>query len=96
MLLQALTNGESYGVELAEQVETLTGVRLGQGSLYPALRSLERDGLVESYRGKPLKERGGRPRKYYRITASGMRAADKEMDSMRKLRGLPEWELAGA
>jgi PadR family transcriptional regulator, regulatory protein PadR len=77
VLLQAFTHGESYGLEIIDRVKTLTKgeVRLAQGPVYPALRALESEGLLESYDGPPLPERNGRPRRYYRITAAGERAA---------------------
>lgn len=83
-LLQALISGEGYGLELIERVKERTGgkVVLGQGSIYPALRALERDGLVESSEGEPLPERGGRPRIYYRLTGEGHRIASEEREAM--------------
>lgn len=76
-LLQALIRGESYGLELIERVEKQSSgrVRLHQGSVYPALRTLEEEGLVQSYDGESNTERGGRPRRYYRLTAEGANAA---------------------
>lgn len=76
-LLQSLTFGDGYGLELIKRLKERTAgkVVLGQGSTYPALRSLEREGLAESYEGEPLAERGGRPRVYYRLTEKGRRAA---------------------
>jgi PadR family transcriptional regulator PadR len=76
-LLQVLISGEGYGLDLIDRVRERTDGRLslGQGSAYPALRELEKDGLVTSYEGPPLPERGGRPRRYYRITAKGRRIA---------------------
>src|SRR6266498_3024341 len=76
-LLQALVQGESYGLELIERVKKNTngGMKIQQGRVYPVLRALEADGLLESYDGDPLPERGGRPRRYYKLTAKGLRAA---------------------
>jgi len=76
-LLQALISGEGYGLELIERIRARTEgkVALLQGRVYPALRELEIDGLVKSYETEPLAERGGRPRRYYRLTAEGRRAA---------------------
>jgi PadR family transcriptional regulator PadR len=76
-LLQALVQGEGYGLDLIERVRKRTHgrVALGQGSVYPALRDLENEGLVKSYEADALPERGGRPRRYYKLTASGQRAA---------------------
>jgi PadR family transcriptional regulator, regulatory protein PadR len=76
-LLQALIQGDSYGLELIQRVKTDTGgrARLLEGRVYPALRELEADGFLESYEGERLPERGGRPRIYYRLTAEGRRTA---------------------
>jgi PadR family transcriptional regulator PadR len=76
-LLQALIQGEGYGLQLIERVKERTKGKLvlHQGTAYPALRELERDGLLKSREGDPLPERGGRPRVYYKLTASGQRAA---------------------
>jgi PadR family transcriptional regulator PadR len=77
-LLQVLVAGDGFGLELIERVRQRSGVQLGQGSAYPALRALERDGLVKAYEGESLPERGGRPRIYYRITGEGMRVAAQD------------------
>lgn len=76
-LLQVLISGPAYGLELVDKVKEHTKglVVLGQGSLYPALRGLEEDGLVTSYEAEPTPERGGKPRRYYEITANGLKAA---------------------
>lgn len=76
-LLQALIKGSSFGLELISRVEEMTNgeVKLHQGTVYPLLRALENEGLLESYEGEPLPERGGRPRRYYKLTAEGAREA---------------------
>lgn len=84
ILLQALISGDSYGLELVERIKERTGgkVVLGPGTIYPALRSLEREGLVESYKREGAPERGGRPRIYYRLTGEGRRAAFEERTAL--------------
>lgn len=76
-LLQALLEGDSYGLELIDRVSEITGgaVKIAQGRVYPALRRLEAKGFLESYDGDPLPERGNRPRRYYSLSAEGRRAA---------------------
>ncbi len=75
-LLAELTRGDGYGLGLIEAVNGGTsGVRLHQGNVYVALRDMEREGLLESYEGPPLPSRGGRPRRYYRMTDAGRKAA---------------------
>jgi PadR family transcriptional regulator PadR len=93
-LLQALVIGRGFGLELIDRVKERTNgvVSLGQGSVYPALRALEDDGLVKSYDGEPVPERGGRPRRYYELTAKGRRAAIAQGEAVLSLFGgmLPE------
>jgi PadR family transcriptional regulator, regulatory protein PadR len=76
-ILLALVSGKSYGLEIIQRVLDRTGgkIKIPQGRVYPILRELEHDGLLESYDGDPLPERGGRPRRYYRLTAEGLRMA---------------------
>ena len=89
-LLQALIRGKSYGLELIEKVENHSNgqIKLHQGSVYPALRTLEDEGLVTSYDGEPTPERGGRPRRYYELTAKGARAAQEHREIAQSLFGL--------
>lgn len=79
-LLQALVKGDNYGLALIDLVREMTNgeVTILQGRVYPVLRELEAEGLAESYDGDPLAERGGRPRRYYRLTAAGQRAAREQ------------------
>jgi PadR family transcriptional regulator PadR len=76
-LLQALFAGPGFGLELIERVAERTGgrVRLGQGSVYPALRDLEATGLVRSWTGRRSARGAGRPRVYYELTVEGVGAA---------------------
>lgn len=71
-LLSALIPGEAYGLEIIERLKA-AGVRRSipyAGWVYPGLRELERAGMVTSRESEPMAERGGRPRRYYRLTES--------------------------
>lgn len=89
-LLAVLTRGPGYGVELAERVKTSTNGRheIGPATLYPTLRELEAEGLVRSWEEQVPGIRGGRPRKYYELTAKGKVAALEERDAVVGLWGL--------
>ena len=74
-LLQVL-DYPGHGLELISRVRARTGgaMSLKQGSVYPALRQLEREHLVRSWTGRSAKG-GGRPRRYHELTLKGIRAA---------------------
>ncbi|HEX4032280.1 MAG TPA: helix-turn-helix transcriptional regulator [Terracidiphilus sp.] len=67
MILQALNAGYIYGFSVME----MTG--LPSGTVYPALRRLERDELIRSHwERQSIADAEQRPaRKYYRLTAAG-------------------------
>ena len=75
-LLQALLDGSGYGIELAQRIQTRTNgaIVLLQGSLYPALKTLEEEGLVTSFEGD---QRGDieRTRTHYKLTEKGTKLA---------------------
>src|SRR5581483_6156590 len=77
-LLLALRRGPGYGVDLVRRVRECTrgAVDLGQGNTYPALRALERAGLVRCWTIVPRGRRGFRSRTYYELTIEGVAAAD--------------------
>lgn len=93
-LLQALIDGPGYGLELTKRVKERTKGKMviGQGRLYPTLWDLQEDGLVTCYETDPVPERGGRPRKYYELTAEGLRSAREEQVVGFLLFGVPEPE----
>lgn len=67
LVLQAVQTGDGYGFSVME----LTG--LPSGTVYPAMRRLERDGLVRSqWERQSIADAGQRPpRKYYKLTHAG-------------------------
>jgi DNA-binding PadR family transcriptional regulator len=66
-------DGEAYAVPLLEDLAA-AGRRLTRGALYTALERLEQKGLLRSRLGESLPERGGRARRYYAVSAAGLRA----------------------
>lgn len=79
-ILAVLISGKSYGLEIIEKVSERTkgAITLKEGSIYPTLKAMEREGLLRSYDGEPVPERGGRPRRYYELTGEGRRAATEQ------------------
>jgi DNA-binding PadR family transcriptional regulator len=65
---------DAYGVRIAREIESISGRRVLLGAAYAALDRLERNGLVSSTIGTPTAERGGRAKRFFRVTARGVRA----------------------
>src|ERR1700683_2577434 len=63
-----------YGSTIREAIASRTGRRVSRGAVYITLDRLEAQGLLDSALGDPLPQRGGRPRRAYRLTAAGRQA----------------------
>lgn len=82
LLAAAALHGEGYGVTIQEQLENESGQVISVGAVYSALDRLERKGYVRSRTGGATNERGGRRKRMYRVTASGLKAL-AEMERIR-------------
>ena len=68
----ALLHGEAlYGFELVRRLSAVDGMLTTEGTVYPLLGRLRRDGLVET---EWQESEGGPPRRYYHVTADGRSA----------------------
>ena len=75
-VLLILSNGPSWAPLVVTKAFEDHAVKIGTFGVYPLLRRLEERGLLESYDvNEALGTRGGRPRRYYRLTEAGIRAA---------------------
>jgi len=75
MVLLALIrlHDEAYGVSIARAIEEGTGQSVALATMYVTLGRLENKGLIKSRLGEPTAERGGRAKRYFRVTAKGVR-----------------------
>ena len=75
ILLAVLRVGDqAYGVPIAREIESTAGRSVILAAVYAALDRLEARGLVASSIGDPTPERGGRAKRYFRVTGKGLRA----------------------
>lgn len=82
LILAALINEDRTALEIVEAVAD-GGTRISTSSIYTQLDRLERQGLVRgAYRREKLRERKGRPRRYYKLLAKG-HAAVNQVDLVR-------------
>jgi len=75
LLLAVLRAGdEAYGVMIAREIEQTAGRTVLLPAAYAALDRLERNGLVASTVGDPTPSRGGRAKRFFRVTPRGLKA----------------------
>jgi DNA-binding PadR family transcriptional regulator len=65
---------DAYGVPIASELVSLTGREVSIGSIYAALDRLAEKSLVSSILGEPTPERGGRAKRYFRVTELGLQS----------------------
>ena len=89
ILLEVTSRRPMYGYEICKAVNTKTQgfFDLREGSLYPALHRLERDGYLKSYWEQT---QAHRRRKYYQITDSGGEVLARKRDEWRSFAGAIE------
>jgi DNA-binding PadR family transcriptional regulator len=94
VMLALIRLGENaYGVPISREIEARSGREVALGSVYATLERLEEKGLVSSDLGEPTAERGGRAKRYFRVTAKGLREVRQTQVALKKLwRGLPQLE----
>ena len=75
LILSLLAGQEMYGYQLAKEMEKKSGgyFHLKEGTLYPALHRLERDGLIK---GHWELSQSGQSRRYYHVSTRGMDRLD--------------------
>jgi PadR family transcriptional regulator len=82
---------EAYGVPISRELERHRGRDVSVGSVYAALERLDAKGLVESSLGDPTPARGGKAKRYFRITREGLRQVHETRRVLSKLwRTLPQ------
>ena len=87
VLLLVLSEGPGFGLELIERARRRSRgrIRLNRGGIYPALRKLEREGLVRGW--VRLTGGSGRPRRYYELTSRGIAEVDEVRSVLMGLAG---------
>jgi PadR family transcriptional regulator len=103
ILLALMRLGDAaYGVPISREIEETSGRAVALATLYATLTRLEKKGLVSSQLGEPTAERGGRAKRYFRVTAKGLREvrdAQRVFTSLwtgiPKLKGGVVWPIGG-
>jgi DNA-binding PadR family transcriptional regulator len=85
-------DNNAYGVPIVQELEQ-NGQRMSVATVYVVLGRLEEQGLVSSAIGEATPERGGRAKRYFRVTAKGVRHVRAVQKTLSRLwRGVPQLE----
>ena len=80
-----------YGVPISAEIEQTTGRSVALASVYAALERLEDRGWVSSRVGESTAQRGGRAKRYFRVTTKGVRRVREAKGALVKMwRGIRE------
>jgi PadR family transcriptional regulator PadR len=82
-VLALVSDGERYGFELVRELAAADGLVTSEGTVYPLLTRLRREGLVDTVWRESNQ---GPPRRYYRITPEGRRALDNFVSNWQRFR----------
>jgi DNA-binding PadR family transcriptional regulator len=93
MLAVLRLGANAYGMTIRREIEDVGERSASLGAVYTTLERLEDKGFVSSAVGERTEERGGRAKKYFKITASGSSAMKRSLESTEAMKkGLsPGW-----
>ncbi|MFY0600193.1 MAG: PadR family transcriptional regulator [Cyclobacteriaceae bacterium] len=80
LLMITLLKEEAYGLSICDELKNQTGRSATIGAVHATLNRLENKGLIESYMGDPTKERGGRRKRLFTLTAHGKKTLVQTRD----------------
>jgi PadR family transcriptional regulator, regulatory protein PadR len=76
---------QAYGVTVRREIEACTKREVSIGAVYATLDRLEGKGYVQSRSGDPTPERGGRSKRFFRVTAQGVSVVNRTQRALRTL-----------
>jgi PadR family transcriptional regulator PadR len=93
MLTVLRLGDDAYGVPISREIGRQTGRDVAFGTVYSTLERLQEKGFVRSNLGDATWERGGRAKRYFRVTSAGLRTVRETKQGLVRLwRGLRELE----
>jgi len=75
----------AYGVTVRQEIEFRIKREVSIGAVYATLDRLETKGYVKSYQGDPTPERGGRSKRFFRVTAKGVAAVNRTQRALQSM-----------
>ena len=75
----------AYGVTVRQEIEVRINREVSIGAIYATLERLESKGYVTSQLGDPTPERGGRSKRFFRVTAKGIAAVSRTHNAFKSM-----------
>ena len=99
LLTVYLLGDEAYGISIRKHLENTIGRKYSVGAIYVPLERLTTKGFLISFSGEPLPERGGKRKRFYKITNQGLMALRKTKElhdvMWAAVPDLSAWEVPG-
>jgi PadR family transcriptional regulator PadR len=76
---------QAYGVTVRREIEERIRREVSIGAIYATLDRLEAKGCVKSHLGDPTPERGGRSKRFFRVSAKGVKAVNRTHRAIRSM-----------
>ena len=91
MLTIGILDSDAYGLAIKKEIASRLGRNVSMGAMHTGLYRLENKGYLTSHLGEATNKRGGKPKRYYRVTMFGQQALHDTMNSRKKLwAGIPK------
>ena len=85
MLTVAVLYENAYGVEIKKDMEKRSKRRVSLGAMRTALKRLEQKGFLTSEFGEVTSKRGGKRKRFFKVTPQGKEALEEAMETRKRL-----------
>lgn len=85
LLTVAILHGDAYGVSIKQEIEDRLERKVSVSALQTALRRMEKKGYLKSELGEATAIRGGKRKRYFKVTKVGKAALDYQKETRSKL-----------
>ena len=85
MLTVAILYNEAYGIAIKEEIENRLNRKVSVGAMRTALKRLEKKGYLDSELGEATAIRGGKRKRYFKVTPLGKKALEYVMLTRKQL-----------
>lgn len=85
MLTVAVLYENAYGISIKEEIETRLKRKVSVGAMRTALNRLEKKGYLDSHFGEATAVRGGKRKRYFKVTPLGKKVLEQVMETRKQL-----------